>query len=146
MRIINSDVTKGCTLKCFKTKCNDRYYMVIENSYLGDRCYISSGGELFIRHSVFAPEVFVGTYKHVFPRQSSNHIDLNYRIVIEDSVFIGQKSSIVGDVTVGKGSVIGAGSVVTKSISDCSIAVGNPARVIKIWDSTSKEWKKVNAK
>ena len=52
-------------------------------------------------------------------------------ITIEEDVWIGSNSTILSGVTVGRGSVIGAGSVVTKDIPRYSIAVGNPARVIK---------------
>lgn len=52
-------------------------------------------------------------------------------IVIEDNVFIGARSIILKGVTIGKNSVIGAGSVVTKSIPANCIAGGNPAKVIK---------------
>lgn len=52
-------------------------------------------------------------------------------IVIEDNVFIGARSIILKGVTIGKNSVIGAGSVVTKSIPENCIAGGNPAKVIK---------------
>ena len=52
-------------------------------------------------------------------------------VVIEDDVFIGMNTIILKGVTIGARSVIGAGSVVVKSIpSDC-IAAGNPAKVIK---------------
>jgi len=52
-------------------------------------------------------------------------------IIIEDDVWIGAGSIILTGVTLGKGSVIGAGSVVTKSVESYSIVAGNPARVIK---------------
>lgn len=52
-------------------------------------------------------------------------------IVIEDDVFIGARSIILKGVRIGHGSVIGAGSVVTKDIPPMSIAAGNPARIIK---------------
>ena len=52
-------------------------------------------------------------------------------IIIEDDVFIGARSIILKGVTIGHGSVIGAGSVVVKSIPPNSIAVGNPARVVR---------------
>lgn len=55
-------------------------------------------------------------------------------IVIEDNVWIGDKAVILGGVTIGRGSVIGANAVVTKSIPPYSIAVGNPARVIRYID------------
>lgn len=52
-------------------------------------------------------------------------------VIIEDDAFIGMNTIILKGVTIGARSIIGAGSVVTKSIpSDC-IAAGNPARVIK---------------
>ena len=52
-------------------------------------------------------------------------------ITIEDGCWIGGGVIILPGITIGYGSVIGAGSVVTKDIPDDSIAVGNPAKVIK---------------
>ncbi len=47
------------------------------------------------------------------------------------NVWLGEKVTILPNVTVGEGSVIGANSVVTHDIPPYSIAVGNPARVIR---------------
>jgi acetyltransferase-like isoleucine patch superfamily enzyme len=52
-------------------------------------------------------------------------------ITIEDDVWIGEKAIILKGVTVGGGSVIGAGSVVTKDVAPFSIVAGNPAKIIK---------------
>jgi len=52
-------------------------------------------------------------------------------IIIEDDVWIGAKATILKGVTIGKGSVVAVGSVVTKSIPPNSIAAGVPAKVIK---------------
>ena len=52
-------------------------------------------------------------------------------ILIEDDVFIGMNCLVLKGVTIGHGSVIGAGSVVTKEIPPCVIAAGNPARVLR---------------
>lgn len=52
-------------------------------------------------------------------------------VVIEDNVWIGGGVVILPGVTIGKNSVIGAGSVVTRSIPADSVAVGNPCRVIR---------------
>ena len=53
-------------------------------------------------------------------------------ITIEDDVWIGAHSIILEGVTIGARSVIGAGSVVTKSIPADCIAAGNPCRVIRM--------------
>ena len=52
-------------------------------------------------------------------------------IIIEDDVFIGLNSMILKGVTIGARSIVGAGSVVTKSVPCDSIVCGNPSRVIK---------------
>ncbi|WP_233191214.1 MULTISPECIES: DapH/DapD/GlmU-related protein [unclassified Cryobacterium] len=52
------------------------------------------------------------------------------RVVIEDDVFLGARSIVLKGVRIGTGSVIGAGSVVSRSIPPGSIAAGNPCRVI----------------
>ena len=52
-------------------------------------------------------------------------------VVIEDDVWIGANCQVLKGVTIGARSVIGAGSVVTKSIPADSIAAGNPCRVIR---------------
>ncbi|MBC7428117.1 MAG: acyltransferase [Bacteriovorax sp.] len=52
-------------------------------------------------------------------------------VTIEDDAWIGVNAVILKGVHIGKGSIIGAGSVVTKSVPAMSIVAGNPAKVIK---------------
>ena len=63
-------------------------------------------------------------------------------ITIGDDVWIGANAVITAGVTIGKHCVIGAGSIVTKDIPDCSIAVGNPTRIIQRYNSTKEVWEK----
>lgn len=50
---------------------------------------------------------------------------------IEDDVFIGARSIILKGVTLGRGSVVGAGSVVSRNVPEMTIVAGNPAQVVK---------------
>jgi Hexapeptide repeat of succinyl-transferase len=52
-------------------------------------------------------------------------------VIIEDDVFVGMNSIILKGVTVGHGSVVGAGSVVTTNVPAGTIVAGNPARPIR---------------
>ena len=61
-------------------------------------------------------------------------------IRIKKGCWIGQNVVILPGVTIGEYSIIGANSVVTKSIPPRSIAVGAPAKVIKQWDDKSDRW------
>jgi acetyltransferase-like isoleucine patch superfamily enzyme len=65
------------------------------------------------------------------------------QITIEDNVWIGANSVVTAGVTIGKHAIIGAGSVITKNIPEYSVAVGNPARVIKKYNFESGSWERV---
>lgn len=52
-------------------------------------------------------------------------------IIIEDDVWIGGNVSILPNIRIGKGSIVGSGSVVTKDVPPMVVVAGNPARIIK---------------
>jgi len=55
-------------------------------------------------------------------------------VLIKEGAWIGAGATILPGVSIGKYAVIGAGSVVTKDVNDYCVAVGNPAKVIKVLD------------
>jgi virginiamycin A acetyltransferase len=76
----------------------------------------------------------VSTYfmnQNIFKNGITEDVYSKGKIKIEEDVWIGSNSVILSGVTIGRGSIIGAGSVVTKDIPRYSIVAGNPARVIK---------------
>ncbi len=67
------------------------------------------------------------------------------KITVEDDCWVAANVVLTAGVTIGKHSVIGAGSVVTKSIPPFSVATGNPAKVIKQYDPVTKKWERVQS-
>jgi len=64
-------------------------------------------------------------------------------VKVGDYTHLGTNSTIMAGVTIGERCQIGAGSVVTKDIPPYTVAVGNPARVVKRYDFKKKEWVRV---
>lgn len=97
---------------------------------------IGEGFEIF--HSAHASVVSPGTIigKNVSLRQNTTIGAKGFNgaeksPVIEDDVTIGPNVCIIGDITIGKGAVIGAGAVVVKDVFPYDIVAGNPAKSIK---------------
>lgn len=114
----------------FRTRINGPSY--IDKCNIGKYCAI--GGRLVVRSSNHY--VNYANMQDHFQRSTlksrtfvSGKCDKD--IVIGNGVWIGDSVIILPEVEVGDGCVIGAGSIVTKDIPPYSIAVGNPARVIK---------------
>ena len=90
--------------------------------YIGDRVLIG-------------PNVTIATANH--PQQAelrAKGLQYNIDVRIGENTWLGAGVIVVPGVTIGKNAVIGAGSVVVKDIPDNVLAVGNPARVIRIID------------
>jgi acetyltransferase-like isoleucine patch superfamily enzyme len=61
-------------------------------------------------------------------------------VIIEDDVFVGEGAIILSNVTVGKGSIVGAGAVVRQSVPPGSVVMGNPAKVVAKTEVVARFW------
>lgn len=89
--------------------------------------------------------VFISGFNHGYSdgTQDSNEQPLDLKeVVIGNESHIGANSVVVAGVHIGERVQVGAGSVVTKDIPSFSVAVGNPARVIKRYDDALGVWVK----
>lgn len=93
---------------------------------------------------MIASNVFISDAQHCF-----EHANVPYKyqgmfrispVFIKRGSWIGQNVVIMPGVTIGELSIVGANSVVTRSIPPRCIAVGQPARVIKRWDEGTQRW------
>ena len=107
------------------------------NSHIHPRCQINAyKSNIFIGSEVqIAPNCAFYPYNHgIAPGKliQEQPIESKGDIVIEDDTWLGFGVIVLDGVRIGKGAVVGAGSIVTKDIPDGAIAVGNPARVVKM--------------
>lgn len=65
-------------------------------------------------------------------------------VIIEDNVWIGESVAILPGVTVGEGCIVGANSVVTRSLPPYTVCVGSPAVPVKKFDFEGREWRRFN--
>ena len=120
----NAIIGKDCNINC---------HTFIENDVkIGDRVTIKSG--IYIWDGItIADDVFLGPnvtfVNDKYPR-SKFYPKSFQKINIEKFVSIGANATILGGINIGEYALIGAGSVVTKSIPAFSLAIGNPARVV----------------
>lgn len=95
------------------------------------------------RHVFLGQHVSIQGINHGYKNihEDPNLQPLEKRTVkVGDYTHIGTNACVVAGVTIGEHCMIGAGSVVTKDIPSCCVAVGNPARVVKRYDSERQEW------
>jgi len=97
---------------------------------LGDRANAYSLGKIEIKaHATVAQEAYLCTGTHAFYSPSMNLV--TKPIVINEHAFIGLRAIVMPGIKIGKKAIIGAGSIVTKDVSDYSVVAGNPAATIQ---------------
>ena len=95
---------------------------------------------------IFAQNIVMSGLNHSYEDISlpiSRQKETTALITIEDECWIGANVVITAGTSVGKHSVVAAGTVLTKSIPPYSVAVGNPGKVIKQYDFEKKQWVRV---
>lgn len=142
-------VGSDSTVESFTTINNGSGDVVI-----GNRCRVGIGtviiGPVTMKDgSGTGQHVFIAGFNHGYADGSKNSsvqaLDIRGTVIGEDS-HIGANSVVVAGVKIGKRCQIGAGSVVTKDIPDFSVAVGNPARIIKQFNHDTQQWEKPKPK
>ena len=114
--------------------CDYGYNIEIgENFYANVNCVMLDGAKITFGDNVFiAPNCGFYTAGHPLDvTQRNQGLEYAYPITVGNNVWIGAQVCVLPGVSIGDNSVIGAGSVVTKSIPANSVAVGNPCRVIR---------------
>jgi acetyltransferase-like isoleucine patch superfamily enzyme len=113
-----------------------------KNARVGKNCKISS--HTFVCEGVtIEDDVFIGhgvtfindTYPRATVAGGSLQTEQDWQVeptLVKKGASIGSGATILAKVTVGKRAIVGAGSVVTRSVPDCAIVAGNPARVLRV--------------
>jgi acetyltransferase-like isoleucine patch superfamily enzyme len=110
-----------------------------DNVKINNDCHIAAINKIVIGNNVlFASRIFVTDHYHGKIDSETLQIPPYLRkiyskgpVIIEDNVWIGEGVTIMPDVRIGRNSVIGAHSVVTKNIPENAVAAGTPAEVIR---------------
>ena len=119
--------------------------------FIGDRTRIGLGnvliGPVKVGNDVmFAQNIVLSGLNHGYEDislpPSRQKVSTN-PIVVEDEVWIGANAVVTAGVTLGKHSVVAAGSVVVKDVPPYSVVVGNPGKILKQYSKETKQWEKV---
>ncbi len=127
----------------------DNSQLIIKsNCEIGHFFHIVSIKKIVIEESVLiADKVFISDSTHNFSSITipirEQGVSATKPITIGEGSWLGENVSVLGS-SIGKQCIIGANAVVTHDIPDFSVAVGNPAKIIKRYNTKKSIWQKVN--
>ncbi len=113
----------------FQIDCACRVFLG-KNVFANHGLTVMSVGTITIEEGVMlGPEVGLFTVNH---EPQNIRVIMTKEILIKKNAWIGARVNILPGVTIGENAIIGTGSIVTKDIPDNAVAVGNPARIVKM--------------
>lgn len=145
----------GCRFDCFSGITPTSKKLVFgSNVQLNDYVHIVAMDSVKIGDNVLmASHIFISDNSHGSYKGDENDTNPNIPpiqreyvtapVSIGDNTWIGEGVVIMPGVAIGRGCVIGAHSIVNKSIPDYTVAVGSPAKVVKKFDFETNKWQKV---
>lgn len=162
-RLINPEIAGHARIFIgSKVYINDKAWLACEpltgdaNAHLsiGDGTYIGRFSHIYTTSKIeigkkvlMADKVYISDNLHGYQNTELPVIDQPVQqtnpVIIGDGAWLGENVCVIG-ASVGKNSVIGANSVVTKDIPDYCVAVGAPAFIIKRFNAETKQWCKTD--
>ncbi len=132
----NVQVQSGSYLHCGGLDWSDKkgFIQIGDNTFIGPHCvFFGAGGIRIGANTLISPAVKIVSHEHSFlPNELICRQPSQFKEVrIHDNVYIGTNATLLPGVTIGEGSVIGAGAVVTKDVPAYSVATGIPAKVVR---------------
>lgn len=115
---------------------------------IGRRCMITAKNEVRLKDNVMlGPSVVIADHSHEFSDLTipihAQGLTEGGRIYIEENCWVGFGAAIIctsGTLVIGRNSVIGANSVVTRSIPPATVVAGNPSKIIRRYCPQSRMW------
>ncbi|SOD20342.1 DapH/DapD/GlmU-related protein [Pedobacter xixiisoli] len=144
----------GNRIECYPQNGNLKTLFLGDNIQINDYNHITAMENVTIGNNVLlASKIYISDCSHGSYSGDENDSDPtsipNNRplyakpVTIEDNVWLGEFVSVLPGVTIGKGTIVGANSVVSKSLPPNVIAVGSPAKPIKKYNFESQRWEKI---
>ena len=142
----NFELGKKSIIEQFSTINNGVGDVIIGNkTIIGIGCTII-GPVLIGDNVMLAQNIVISGLNHGYEMidiPPSEQKAITKQIIIQDNVWIGANCVVTAGVNIGKHSIIGAGSIVTKSVPDYCVALGNPAKIIKKYNFENSLWERV---
>lgn len=143
----------GCRLEAF-SKDDIKVLHIGKNIQINDYVHITAMKNVTIGDNVLmASKIYISDCSHgsYLGDENDSHPKtipkdrplFSKPVVIKDNVWLGEFVSVLPGVTIGTGTIVGANSVVSKSLPDYVIAVGSPAKPIKKYNFESQRWQKI---
>jgi acetyltransferase-like isoleucine patch superfamily enzyme len=144
----------GCRLEAYSQR-KDKVLHIGKNVQMNDYVHITAISNVTIGDNVLmASKIYISDCTHGSyagdendSNPDTNPIDRPLSIkpvIIKNNVWLGEFVSVLPGVTIGMGTIVGANSVVSRSLPDYVIAVGSPAIPIKKYNFESQRWEKYN--
>lgn len=132
--VLGAKIGKGTRLDMNITFLDPNHLTIGNNSHLNRQCIIDSRGSISIGNNVsisFRSALLTGSHDYRSPK--FNYVKSYIRI--DDNVWIGFQSTIIGNIHIGEGAIVCAGAVVTKDVEPWTVVAGIPARKIAVRNS-----------
>lgn len=144
-------IGKGCRIEAYPYLNQDVIIKFGNNIEINDYVHITGVNKVEIGNNVLmASKIYISDTNHGSYKgdEFDSHPEsvarrrkvMGFPVIIEDNVWLGESVSVLSGVTIGRCSIIGANSVVSRSIPSYTIAAGNPAKPIKKFDFNINKW------